>query len=56
MGTTTMKINTIQDTLGKDSLFKGIVAKNWTNFQSRYLQQHNLSNNKNQAKYGIKNM
>ena len=46
--------NHIQDSLGYDSLFKGLVVKNWTCIQTQYLQQCNLPNGKNQAKHGIK--
>ena len=48
--------NSIQDQIGSDSIFKGFIAKGWTEIQKTYLQEKGLPRNKNQAENGLKEL
>ena len=41
------KQNMIQDCIGDDSIFKGLIAKSWIELQRNYLQEKGLPTNKN---------
>ena len=48
--------NSIQDQIGKDSIFKGLFAKGWIDIQNKYLRETGLPTNKNQAETGVKEL
>ena len=41
------KANEIKENIGNDSIFKGIIAQQWTTIQCSYLHNHQLSTDKN---------
>ena len=50
------KQNIIQDNIGNNSIFKGLIAKGWIELQQNYLQDKGLPTNKNQAENGVKEL